>query len=58
MKSQDEMIKYIQKTENNLRNVCEELRYETKFMALKERFEAMHGLMEDMMETLEIPKID
>lgn len=58
MKNQEEIIAYIQKTEKNLRKVHEELRHETKYMALKERFESMHCLMEDMMETLEIPKLD
>lgn len=58
MKSQEEIIKYIQKEEKELRITCEELHNETRYMALKERFSAMHGLMEDMLENLEIPKID
>lgn len=58
MKSKKEITEYIQKIEKEYRNGCEELRNETKYMALKERWEAIHGILDDMMETLEIPTID
>lgn len=58
MRSQEEIIEYIQKEEKELRTTCEELHNETRCMVLKERFNAMHGLMEDMLENLEIPKMD